>query len=131
MATQQQRPEIDIEHFRSRLMEERALAEQAIAGTLDADADGMNDTGTQRSELSNADNHPADLATDLQIREQDDALIVNAQEILNKIDRALVKMDEGTYGISDRSGGPIPVERLEAVPYATVTTEEQAVEEMA
>lgn len=129
MATQK-RTDIDIEHFRSRLMEERAIAEQTISGTLDADADGMNDTGTGRSELSNVDNHPADVATDLQLREQDDALITNAQELLSKIDRALEKLEEGTYGISDRSGEPIPAERLEAVPYATVTMEEQSVEEL-
>lgn len=130
MATQQ-RTDIDIEHFRQRLMEERAMAEQTISGTLDADADGMNDTGTNRAELSNSDNHPADLATDLQLREQDDALIVNAQELLGKIDRALAKLEDGTYGISDRSGKPIPAERLEAIPYATVTTDEQAIEEVA
>ena len=130
MATQQ-RTDIDIEHFRQRLMEERAIAEQTISGTQDADADGMNDTGTDRAELSNSGNHPADLATDLQLREQDDALIMNAQELLGKIDRALAKLEDGTYGISDRSGAPIPVERLEAVPYATVTTDEQAIEEVA
>ena len=129
MATQK-RTDLDIEHFRSRLMEERAIAEQTISGTLDADADGLNDVGTDRSELSNADNHPADVATDLQLREQDDALIVNAQELLNKIDRALAKMEEGTYGISDRSGELISAERLEAVPYATVTMEEQSIEEL-
>jgi RNA polymerase-binding transcription factor DksA len=78
MATQK-RTDLDIEHFRSRLMEERALAEQTISGTLDADADGLNDVGTDRSELSNADNHPADVATDLQLREQDDALITNSK----------------------------------------------------
>jgi DnaK suppressor protein len=130
MATQQ-RTDIDIEYFRQRLMEERAIAEQTISGTEDAGADGLNNTGTSRSELSNADNHPADLGTDLQLREQDDALIVNAQDILGKIDRALAKLEEGTYGLSDRSGAPIPVERLEAIPYATVTTEEQAIEEIA
>lgn len=129
MATQK-RTDLDIEHFRSRLMEERALAEQTISGTLDADADGLNDVGTDRSELSNADNHPADVATDLQLREQDDALITNSKEILGKIDRALAKIEEGTYGISDRSGDPIPAERLEAVPYAVVTVEEQSIEEL-
>ncbi len=129
MATQK-RTDIDIEHFRSRLMEERAIAEQTISGTLDADADGMNDTGTGRSELSNVDNHPADVATDLQLREQDDALITNAKDLLNKIDRALAKIEDGTYGISDRSGEPIPAERLEAVPYAVVTMEEQSIEEL-
>jgi RNA polymerase-binding transcription factor DksA len=131
MATQQ-RTDIDIEHFRQRLMEEQALAEQAISGTRDLEGDQEDDqTGTHRSELSTADNHPADVATELQTREQDGALIANAEEILGKIERALAKIEEGTYGLSDRSGEPIPTERLEAIPYATVTTEEQAIEEIA
>ncbi|MES2465645.1 MAG: TraR/DksA C4-type zinc finger protein [Armatimonadota bacterium] len=131
MATQK-RTDIDIEHFRQRLMEEKTLAEQTIAGTNDLEGDQQDDqTGSMRSELSTADNHPADVATELQTREQDDALIANAEELLGKIERALAKMEDGTYGISDRSGEPIPVERLEAVPYATVTTEEQALEEIA
>lgn len=42
------------------------------------------------------------------------------------IDRALQKIDEGTYGLSDRSQEPIPIERLEVVPEAVLTLEEQA-----
>jgi DnaK suppressor protein len=46
-------------------------------------------------------------------------------DILNQIDRALTKIEEGTYGICDISGEPIPVPRLEAVPYATMTVKAQ------
>ena len=35
---------------------------------------------------------------------------------LARTDRALAKLDEGTYGICDRCGGPIPPKRLEAMP---------------
>jgi len=132
MANAQQRTDLDIEHFHARLLEEKALAEQTIAGTKSAeDPDGMNETGTDRSEITGADeNHPADAGTDLFLREADMALVGNAGAILDKIDRALAKIAEGTYGLSDLSGEPIPIERLEAVPYATVTTEEQAREEV-
>ena len=44
---------------------------------------------------------------------------------LAKIDRALQRIEEGTYGISEVSGKPIPIERLEAVPYATTLVDEQ------
>lgn len=47
-------------------------------------------------------------------------LEVNAPEtkLLGEIDRALGKMDAGTYGVSERTGAPIPYERLAALPWA-------------
>jgi RNA polymerase-binding transcription factor DksA len=39
-------------------------------------------------------------------------------ESLNEIDRALAKVDSGTYGICDRCSGPIPAARLDARPAA-------------
>lgn len=49
---------------------------------------------------------------------------VNDQRI-GDIQRALEKIADGTYGYSDESGDPIPVARLEAVPEAIYTVEEQ------
>ncbi|MGH8783173.1 TraR/DksA family transcriptional regulator [Paraburkholderia sp.] len=49
---------------------------------------------------------------------------VNDQRI-GDIQRALQKIDEGTYGLSDESGDPIPKARLEAMPEAIYTVEEQ------
>ena len=47
------------------------------------------------------------------------------QDTLARIDRALQRIEEGTYGISEVSGKPIPIDRLEAVPYATTLVDEQ------
>ena len=44
---------------------------------------------------------------------------------LSNIERALTKIDEGTYGLSDAGGAPIPIERLEASPESIYTIEEQ------
>ena len=125
------RTDIDLIYFKRRLDEEKALAEEAIAGTRFAEKDGTGTMGMEGNETSGGadENHPADAGTDLQLREQDDALIRNAQEILAQIARAQARMDDGKYGLSERSGEPIPKERLEAVPYATLTVEEQRVEE--
>lgn len=49
---------------------------------------------------------------------------VNDQRI-GDIQRALQKIAEGTYGFSDKSGAPIPKARLEAMPEAIYTVEEQ------
>ena len=39
---------------------------------------------------------------------------------LADVDRALAKIDEGTYGVCDRCGAEIPAERLEAIPWASL-----------
>ena len=43
---------------------------------------------------------------------------------LAEIDRALLRIEEGTYGVSEVSGKTIPMERLEAVPYAVTLVDE-------
>lgn len=52
-------------------------------------------------------------------------------ERLSNIERALQKIDDGTYGLSDSSGKSIPIERLEASPEALYTIDEQQSREMA
>ncbi|MBO0748614.1 MAG: hypothetical protein J2O47_09685, partial [Acidimicrobiaceae bacterium] len=47
-------------------------------------------------------------------RESDIDANADDREMLAKVDAALRRMDEGTYGLSDVSGKPIPIERLEA-----------------
>ncbi len=44
---------------------------------------------------------------------------------LSNIERALQKIEDGTYGLSDASGAPIPMKRLEAAPEALYTLSEQ------
>jgi len=51
-------------------------------------------------------------------RGRDLALAAKALEMIEEIDHALTKFDEGTYGICEVSGEPIPQERLEAIPWA-------------
>jgi len=59
--------------------------------------------------------------------ERDGNLVVRDVERLERVDRALKKIEEGTYGLSDLTGQPIPRQRLEAVPEAVFTlSEEQA-----
>lgn len=47
----------------------------------------------------------------------------NAREILDKVKHAQDRMEKGEYGICEVTGQPIPVMRLEALPYATTTVE--------
>jgi RNA polymerase-binding transcription factor DksA len=58
-------------------------------------------------------------------RERDLALSAQARQTIADIDAALARMSTGTYGYSVVSGRPIPRERLEAIPWATVLVEEK------
>jgi DnaK suppressor protein len=71
------------------------------------------------------DNHPADMATVTHDRELDEGLEEGAQQTLEQIDRALVKLDDGTFGTCERCGKPIGEERLRARPWATLCIDDQ------
>jgi DnaK suppressor protein len=66
----------------------------------------------------------ADSAQPLTAQGLDDAMAASFRDRLDAIDRALKRLDEGTYGFSVRSGAPIPDDRLEADPAAELTIEE-------
>jgi DnaK suppressor protein len=66
-------------------------------------------------------------AQGLDALERDGNLVVRDVARLERVNRALKKIEEGTYGLSDRSGKPIPRERLEAAPEALYTLSEEQV----
>jgi DnaK suppressor protein len=69
---------------------------------------------------------PADDAELIEEEQVDTALAEQLKEELAAVERAEGRLREGTYGISIESGEPIPDQRLEAIPWAERTTEEQA-----
>jgi len=69
--------------------------------------------------------HMADVATDMYDREFNMGLASHDREILKKIDAALKRIEEGTYGICLGTGKPISLERLKALPYAEYCREYQ------
>lgn len=66
-----------------------------------------------------------DRAQDLTIAESDRILANQLGQQQVAVDRALAKLDEGTYGFSDVSGLPIPIARLQALPQALLTVSEE------
>ena len=101
--------------IRRRLEEERA-ALQAEIEALPIDIQGQQDD-------NGGGQHPADYATDLYLRERNIPLRSNAQDLLDRIDSALERLDAGSYGICERCGKQINPERMEALPYATMCVE--------
>jgi DnaK suppressor protein len=106
---------VDPKHARELLARERRRVEEALS-RLRHEPD---------EELSHLDQHPADQATELFEEERDEGLAERLQEELAAIERAERRLEEGSYGLSVESGQPIPDERLEAVPWAERTAEEQ------
>lgn len=106
----------EIEKFKKRLHELRAQISRSFKG---AAAEAKN------PEESAGSQHQADLGTDDFDRTINMELTEREYNILRQIDRALEKIDDHTYGICDISGEEIPVARLEAVPYATMTVKAQ------
>lgn len=74
-------------------------------------------------ELSMVDNHPADLGSENYERAKDISLHEKNVLVLEKVNEALDKLQEGIYGICENCGKPIPDERLDAVPYAEFCVE--------
>src|SRR5438045_3481235 len=72
---------------------------------------------------------PANLASDLAQDELDEGLEADLRERLAAVERAEERLTAGTYGLSIESGQPIPDDRLEAMPTAELTVEEERARE--
>lgn len=101
---------------RQRLTAERA---EVVKLLKDAEAAAAADR-----EVETGPGDYADAAQPLTAQGMDEAMAVSFRNRLEAIDRALGRLDEGSYGRSVRSGEPIPDERLEADPAAELTIEE-------
>ena len=106
---------IDSDHFRNRLREERKRVKEAIDYLHEENPGSVQD----EAQDSTADNHPADVATVTFDRELDYSLEENEGRLLEAIDSALARIDEGTFGICRTCAQPIAEERLEALPWTT------------
>jgi RNA polymerase-binding protein DksA len=112
---------IETERFRSALIEERGRVERAIEN-LREDHPGRIDDEVEEM-AGTPDNHLGETATATLDREIDYTLEENSGQVLAEIDRALKRIEEGTYGICNNCGREIPVERLDAYPWAELCIE--------
>lgn len=107
----------DVEKFRKRLEEMRKQLTHSLRGSTAEVKTPDEATGYSQ--------HQADQGTD--DFDRTISLEVTSKEygILRQIDRALEKIKDQTYGVCDITGEDIPLPRLEAVPYATMTVKAQ------
>jgi len=88
--------------------------------------------GTNQSELTGEmgfDEEYADAGTATFERERDLSLVNNLRDLMDRIDKALGKIEDGTYGLCDRCGKPIEKLRLKALPYANLCIKDKQAEE--
>lgn len=114
---------MDSEQARTRLVAERdrLISLRAAAGRLTASA-----TEAAERELSSAEQHPAELATETMERELDQTLVEHTERELAEIEAALTRLQDGTYGLCEACHDPISEGRLQALPAARYCVDDQA-----
>jgi DnaK suppressor protein len=105
---------MDAETAKELLATERSRIQRALASL------GYVDDGEEADELD-----PANLATDLYQDELNEGLADDLRQQLAAVERAEERLAAGTYGLSIVSGEPIPDGRLEIVPTAELTLDEE------
>jgi DnaK suppressor protein len=109
-----------VEEQRKRLVALREELQASSAVAAERDRQDVTSSGV----LDTAD--LSEIATERQI---DQALDKVTENRLRTVERALQKIAEGTYGLSDASGKPIPQERLQKAPEAIYTLDEESARE--
>jgi len=104
----------EIDELQARLQQERAELEVQLATIEDTSF------AATQSDLSGdvgLDDEAADAGTATFEREKDLSIEQNVRDLLQKIDRALKRIEEGSYGLCERCGRPIEKARIKALPY--------------
>jgi RNA polymerase-binding transcription factor len=112
---------LDLDHFREALEREQRRLRHAVLA-VHHDGSLLEETGDLA--IGSGD-HLADSASETFMRELDEGLEENVEHLLVEIDAALERIDAGTFGLCTACGGAIGLDRLEAVPYATLCIEDQ------
>ena len=110
----------EIRRFEERLKADRDAIESRIA----ANKRGIQETVQDESGVGNLE----DEASLLYDREAEIDENARDRKELAQVNRALERIEQGTYGLSEVSGKPIPIERLEALPYAITLVDERPLE---
>jgi DnaK suppressor protein len=126
MATKSPFTAKEVKELKGRLLQERV--------DLQAQYDEIEEStfSSNQSDLTGEmgfDEEYADAGTATFERERDLSLVNNVRDLMERIDKALAKIDEGTYGLCDRCGKPIEKARLKALPYANLCLKDKQAEE--
>jgi DnaK suppressor protein len=115
----------EIEELRASLLKEREELQRQLA---ELEATSFSTPQSDITGETSFDEEYADSGTATFERERDLSLENNIHDLLGKIDKALSRMDEGTYGICERCGRPIEKARIKALPYASLCIRDKQAE---
>jgi RNA polymerase-binding transcription factor DksA len=104
----------ELDDLRARLLDEKTELETQLS-TIEE-----NSFASSQSDMTGEvafDDETADAGTATFERERDLSIENNVRDLMAKVDRALVRIEAGTYGICDRCGKPIEKARVRALPY--------------
>jgi DnaK suppressor protein len=102
------------EYFRIKLMEWRDDSLKEAKETLQH----LQDESQNHPDLADRASSETDRAIELRARDRQ-------RKLISKIDAALSRIEDGTYGFCEETGEPISIKRLEARPIATLSVEAQ------
>lgn len=106
-----------VDYFRKKLLAER----RAIEARIGARQGDIMDTVRDEEGVGDDEDEAQ------RVYDREDGIVSNEldQQQLAQVKKALARIDAGTYGVSEVSGKPIPIARLEAVPSATTLVNEE------
>jgi RNA polymerase-binding transcription factor DksA len=108
---------VDVEDARAMLEQERGRLEN-VRTSLDSDHLHDESEEESTSSLSHLHQHPADQGSETFEREKDFSILDSVEAELADVERALTRLDDGTYGTCQACGAAIGDERLAAMPAA-------------
>jgi DnaK suppressor protein len=106
--------QLQVEYFRQKLLRWRADLLRDADDTLASLSEG----GIHEADITDRASVETDRALELRTRDR-------ARKLINKIDQALARIENGSYGHCEETGEPIGLRRLEARPIATLSIEAQ------
>ncbi|WP_211745816.1 TraR/DksA C4-type zinc finger protein [Paenibacillus sp. Marseille-Q4541] len=115
-----------IQKLQERLLTEKESIENHFEINQESSEIAESSLRDSTGELSSVDNHPADIGTETYERGRDQALDEHQNNELEQINHALEKIKDGSYGLCEVCGQPIPYERLEALPFTTLCIDDAA-----
>ena len=108
------------EYFRQKLMSWKKDLLKESSQTLN----NLQNENEAKPDITDRASEEIDRSFELRTRDRE-------RKLINKIDAALQRIEDGTYGYCDETGDPISIKRLEARPVATLSLEAQEMHEKA
>lgn len=112
-----------LNYFKDKLLEMKNQAEEEMERHHEGyenEEYSKDNTG----DISSVQDHPADSGTEMHEQSKEQTLYEAARERYRDAEKALEKIENGTYGKSEISGEEIPIERLEVMPTARYRVDE-------